>query len=80
MDERLGEYMSGTKAGGKLASARILERDPEFYRRIGRIGGKKGNTGGFASKEIGEDGLTGQQRAMVAGKKGGTISRRGKKQ
>lgn len=51
----------------------------ESLRINGKVGGKNGNTGGFASDIVGNDGLTGYQRAKVAGRKGGTISRRGKK-
>lgn len=47
----------------------------------GAKGGKSGRgpdyTGGFASSKIGEDGLTGYERARIAGAKGGHISRRG---
>lgn len=50
----------------------------DFYREIGRKGGKNGHTGGFASDVIGRDGLTGKERARIAGKKGGTISKRKK--
>jgi len=50
----------------------------DFYIRIGRIGGASSNTGGFACTEVGEDGLTGAERAVVAGHKGGIKSRRGK--
>lgn len=42
------------------------------------MGGKKGHTGGFASEHVGKDGLTGFERAIIAGRKGGKISRRGK--
>lgn len=59
--------MAGTKSGGKQAAATNLKRDPDFYRRIGSIGGKKGHTGGFwADREL----------ARIAGQKGGRISRR----
>lgn len=44
---------------------------------IGRIGGQNGTTGGFASEKVGTDGLTGRERAKVAGKKGGFVSKRG---
>lgn len=60
--------MSGTKAGGKKAAQtnKALYGD-DFYARNGAIGGKNGNTGGFyANREL----------AAIAGKKGGTISRR----
>ena len=69
--------MAGTKAGGLKAKAKNLEKDPNFYVKLGQKGGRAGNTGGFASETIGEDGLTGYQRARVAGAKGGRISRRG---
>lgn len=62
--------MAGTKEGGKKAAAKNLARDPNFYAKIGAIGGKKGTTGGFfANREL----------ARIAGAKGGRISRRGKK-
>lgn len=70
--------MAGTKAGARKAMKTILKRDPDFYRRIGSTGGKNSTTGGFACSEVGKDGLTGAERAKVAGAKGGRISRRGK--
>jgi len=69
--------MAGTKIGGQKAKAKNIAREPDFYRRIGGIGGRNGSRGkGFASEEVGKDGLTGKERAMIAGKKGGEISRR----
>lgn len=62
--------MAGTKAGGQKAAQKNLARDPSFYARIGAIGGKKSNTGGFAANP---------ELARIAGRKGGTISRRTKK-
>lgn len=70
--------MAGNSKGGKLAAAKNLARDPDFYAKIGAKGGKNGKTGGFASNVVGEDGLTGAQRARIAGAKGGRISRRSK--
>lgn len=70
--------MAGTKAGGKKAAAKNLAKDPNFYARIGAKGGKNGRTGGFASSVVGEDGLTGAERARIAGARGGRISRRTK--
>jgi general stress protein YciG len=62
--------MAGNKTGGKLAAKKNLERDPDFYAKIGAMGGKKGHTGGFfANRDL----------ARVAGQKGGRISRRSKK-
>jgi general stress protein YciG len=59
--------MAGTKAGGQKAAAKNLAKDPNFYAKIGSKGGKNGNTGGFAANP---------ELARIAGKKGGTISRR----
>lgn len=53
----------------------------EFYQKIGRKGGLAGRGNpdrGFASTKRGKDGLTGAERAKIAGAKGGKISRRGK--
>lgn len=63
--------MAGTKAGGKAAAAtNKAKHGPDFYARIGAMGGKKGHTGGFfANREL----------ARLAGAKGGRISRRSKK-
>ena len=68
--------MAGNKLGGQKAAAKNLARDPNFYAKIGARGGKNGKTGGFASNRIGDDGLTGIERARIAGAKGGRISRR----
>ena len=62
--------MAGTKEGGQKAAAKNIANDPDFYRKIGAKGGKKGKTGGFfANREL----------ARIAGAKGGRISRRTKK-
>jgi general stress protein YciG len=62
--------MAGTKAGGQKAAAKNLQRDPDFYAKIGRKGGKNGHTGGFAANP---------ELARIAGARGGRISRRTKK-
>ncbi|HET9721894.1 MAG TPA: hypothetical protein VFP32_02595 [Candidatus Saccharimonadales bacterium] len=61
--------MSGTKAGGqKAAATNKAKYGPDFYARIGQMGGKLGHTGGFfADREL----------ARKAGQVGGRISRRG---
>lgn len=61
--------MSGTKAGGLKARKTIKKYyGKDFYREIGRKGGKLGTTGGFyANREL----------AREAGKKGGKLSKRG---
>lgn len=61
--------MSGTKAGGLKAVKTNKElHGDDFYRNIGRIGGRNGHTGGFASNP---------ELARRAGAIGGRISRRG---
>lgn len=61
--------MPGTKAGGLKAAKTNKElHGDDFYRNIGRIGGRNGHTGGFASNP---------ELAKLAGAKGGRISRRG---
>lgn len=70
--------MAGTKEGGRRAAeTNYLRHGPDFFREIGRKGGSNGHTGGFASDEVGRDGLTGKQRAKIAGQKGGRKSKRG---
>ena len=61
--------MAGTKTGGLKAARTNTEREPGFYARIGRIGGKNGHTGGFAANI---------ELARAAGRKGGKISKRRK--
>jgi hypothetical protein len=65
--------MAGTKAGGKAAASTNKKKyGPDFYARIGAMGGKNGTTGGFAA------GLEGRDRARKYGAIGGRISRRTK--
>ncbi len=61
--------MAGTKIGGLKAAAKNLAKDPQFYAKIGAIGGRNGHTGGFA---------TNPELARTAGAKGGRISKRKK--
>lgn len=61
--------MAGTKAGGLKAAKKNLEKDPNFYAKIGAKGGRLGRTGGFAANP---------ELARIAGAKGGRISRRTK--
>lgn len=70
--------MSGTIEGGhKARDTNIKKHGPNFYAEIGRKGGRASNNGGFTSNKIGQDGLTGRERASVVGIKGGRKSRRG---
>ena len=62
--------MAGTVEGGKKAAKKNLGNNPNFYRDIGRIGGRNGTTGGFAANP---------ELARIAGAKGGKISRRREK-
>lgn len=71
--------MSGTVKGGRKAAETNKRRHGEdFYRTAGSKGGKLGKTGGFGSKLVGADGLTGRERARKSGAVGGRISRRTK--
>lgn len=55
--------MAGTKAGGaKAAATNKAKYGKDFYVKIGKIGGKNGNTGGFAANPA---------LAREAGRKGG---------
>lgn len=64
--------MTGTVEGGVKAALTNKQREPGFYKRIGRIGGKKAHEGknlnGFAK-------MTPEQRKLY-GQKGGRISKR----
>lgn len=63
--------MAGTKTGGKAAAKTNKNKyGPDFYARIGAMGGKKGHTGGFFKN---------RELARVAGARGGRVSRRSKK-
>lgn len=59
--------MAGTQKGGLKAAMTNKTKDPDFYSKIGRAGGLKSRGGGFTGN---------REAAAIAGKKGGTISRR----
>lgn len=68
--------MTQTRKGAKKAAATMKQRYGEdYFSTIGHEGGKQSAGGGFASNKVGEDGLSGLQRASVAGKIGGQRSR-----
>lgn len=61
--------MSGTIKGGQKAAATNKERyGKDWYAKIGKIGGKNGHTGGFASMS--------PEKIKAAGRKGGLTSSR----
>lgn len=63
--------MAGTTLGGYKARDKNTANDPDFYRKIGHLGGSaphKGGKGFAANREL----------ARIAGAVGGRISRRGK--
>ncbi len=63
--------MAGTAKGGRLAAEKNRKKHGEdFYARIGKMGGRRGHTGGFAA------GSEGRKRASYYGAIGGSISRR----
>lgn len=69
--------MAGTIEGARKTRAKVVAKFGEdFWKNIGSKGGKNGKTGGFASDVVGKDGLTGRQRARIAGQIGGTKSKR----
>jgi len=57
-----------TVSGAKKATQKILERNPNHFKEIGKIGGKNGHTGGFAANKT---------VARSAGAVGGSRSKRG---
>lgn len=64
--------MAGTKAGGIKTRDRILELyGADYYRVQGRLGGLKSAVKGFAAN---------RELAREAGRKGGQISKRRKKE
>lgn len=61
--------MAGTKAGALKAKQKMIDRyGADFYSRIGKLGGMAMVPKGFALSP---------QLAVEAGRKGGSISRRG---
>jgi general stress protein YciG len=61
--------MSGTIDGGKKCAATNKRKyGSDWYKKIGAIGGRNGNTGGFAANP---------ELAREAGRKGGKLSKRG---
>lgn len=60
--------MSGTTKGGKKAAQTNKDKyGMDFYENIGRVGGQRGTTGGFAKNPT---------LAKIAGRKGGRASKK----
>lgn len=53
--------MTGTKEGGKKAALTNKQREPEFYKRIGSIGGKNRHAG---TNINGVEKMTSEQREI----------------
>lgn len=73
--------MSGSRIGGLKARDKNLARDPDFYKRIGALGGSRGRTGGFASYSHCDCKVIKgtHYKQQCAGKLGGKASKRGPK-
>lgn len=63
----------------KYGADGVHKKMQEIGSRGGSNGKGPGYKGGFASNEVGEDGLTGRQRSTICGRIGGRKSKRGKK-
>ncbi|HEX5905535.1 MAG TPA: hypothetical protein VFY56_00845, partial [Propionibacteriaceae bacterium] len=60
--------MAGTKAGGQAAARTTKKKyGADLYAVQGAKGGRASRNGGFASNEVGADGLTGRERARKYG-------------
>lgn len=70
--------MPGNTIGGKKAAAKNLANDPLFYKKIGKIGGMNGRTGGFSVDiECNCDEIKRPHyKRQCAGARGGRVSRR----
>lgn len=67
MEEICG--MSGNAVGGKKAAAINIANDPDFYRKIGRLGGRvKSPLKGFGGMPV--------EKRIAAGRKGGRAGKR----
>lgn len=62
--------MSGSRIGGLKARDAIRKKNPDHWKEIGAVGGKKGTTGGFGQGE------KGKELARKAGAVGGRKSKR----
>jgi hypothetical protein len=61
--------MSGTSEGNRKIRDKLLAQDLEYFKKLGSKGGTAIHTAprGYASDKIGNDGLSGKQRAQKLG-------------
>lgn len=59
--------MAQNREGALKAAQTMRNKDPDHFKTIGSKGGKISRNGGFASDIVGEDGMTGKERARAAG-------------
>lgn len=74
--------MAGSIIGGQKArDTNIKRHGADYYVKLGALGGKRGTTGGFATRITCTCDLIPQDHYIVncAGKKGGSKSKRGSK-
>lgn len=63
--------MAGTKIGGLKAAKKNLEKNPDFYKQMGKAGGSAKVPKGFSAMD--------KKRLSEISRKGGSNSKRGKK-
>ena len=82
-DRKETTEIAGTSEGGKKAAATNRKKHgKDFYRKIGSKGGANGHTGGFAKdkRTWWQKLLRRPSAAQIAGRKGGKLSKRTKKE
>ena len=62
--------MGGTQEGNRKIRDKLLAQDPEYFSKLGSKGGKAYHSKpqGFGSEKVDKNGLTGSERARLAGK------------
>ena len=69
--------MSGSREGQlRGARTRRIKYGEDHFRKQCQKAGRTPTTGGFKDKKVGKDGLTGRERASIAGRKGGTMTQK----
>jgi general stress protein YciG len=70
--------MAGTKIGGLKAATKNLRNDPNFYEKIGAIGGSRKGEDYQEGGKLAKGFAANPELARIAAAKGGRKSRRGK--